>query len=68
MVGAEGEAKNMYEEGKCESNCGGGVGIREEGNDGEGDGMEWSKKKECKKKEFTKMWQDPKMDALVRAY
>jgi hypothetical protein len=34
----------MSEEGECGSSCGRGVGIGEEGNDGEGDGMECYKK------------------------
>ncbi len=50
MVGVKGEAKSMQEEGEWKSSCGGGVGTREEGDDGEGDGMESYKKKGSSKK------------------
>jgi len=67
MVGAEGQAGSM-EEGECGGSSGGGVGIGEEGDDGEGDGKERSEKEGSAKKKRAEMWQDPEMDALVRAY
>ncbi len=57
MVGTEGQARNT-EEGECGGNGGGGVGI----------GKEKSEKEGSAKKKRAKMWLDPKMNALVKAY